>query len=259
LRGRVVVITGGGSGIGKALAMLCAGEGWRVAVLDRDAARADETAAEAARAGAARAMAIGVDVSREEEVRQALERVEREMGVATAVFAGAGIDRGGAEHELPGEVWRAVLATNLDGVFHTCKHSIAGMLRSGVGGSIVCASSPAAFVGFAAGGAGAYSASKGGVTALVRCLAVGYARHGIRVNAVVPGATETPMMWANVAAEDMDGLRGQVREEIPLGRLADPSEPARAALWLLSDAASYVTGSQLVCDGGILAKASISF
>lgn len=230
-----------------------------MAVVDVDEARAAEAAEEAGRGGAEKAMGVRADVANEEEVRAGLERVEREMGVATAVFAGAGIDRGGAEHELEGEVWRRVIATNLDGVFHTCKHSIAAMLRAGVGGSIVCASSPAAFVGFAAGGAGAYSASKGGVSALVRCLAVGYAKHGIRVNAVAPGATETPMMWGNVAAADVERLRGLVSGEIPLGRLAAPEEPARAALWLLSDEASYVTGSHLVCDGGILAKASISF
>jgi NAD(P)-dependent dehydrogenase (short-subunit alcohol dehydrogenase family) len=113
-------------------------------------------------------------------------------------------------------------------------------------------------VSFAAGAAGAYSASKGGISALVRCMAVDYAKYGIRVNAVVPGATETRLMWANVEPSAMPEMRRRICEEVPLGRLASPEEPARAVVWLLSDESSYVTGSHLVCDGGILAKACIS-
>ena len=111
---------------------------------------------------------------------------------------------------------------------------------------------------FASGGAGAYSATKGGISSLVRCMAVDYARHGIRVNAVVPGATETRLMWNNTDPADIDALRAQIGKEVPLGRLATPEEPARAVLWLLSAESSYVTGTQLICDGGILAKASLS-
>jgi len=92
----------------------------------------------------------------------------------------------------------------------------------------------------------------------VRCMAVDYARYGIRVNAIVPGATETPLMWNNVPPEDIARMRMQVSGEIPLGRLAEPEDPAKAVAWLLSDESSYVTGSHLVCDGGLLAKASIS-
>jgi len=125
------------------------------------------------------------------------------------------------------------------------------------GGSIVCVSSPLAVVA-TPGGSGAYSASKGGVSALVRSLAVDYARRGIRVNALLPGPTETDLMWATVSAEEIDSTRELVAGEVPLGRLATPEEVARAAIWLLSDEASYVTGAQLPCDGGVLAKASIS-
>ena len=125
-------------------------------------------------------------------------------------------------------------------------------------GAIVVCSSPAAFVAFASGGTSAYSASKGGVSALVRSLAIDYAQNGIRVNAVVPGPTETPLMWAAVPTSQREEVRQQVLREVPLRRIANPSEPAAAALWLLSDEAAYVTGSHLVCDGGVLAKASIS-
>ena len=104
----------------------------------------------------------------------------------------------------------------------------------------------------------AYSASKGGISALIRCLAVDYAPYRIRVNAIVPGATETALMWDNVPPQDIPALRATVHTEFPLGRLAEPEEPARAIAWLLSEQASYVTGSHLICDGGILAKGSIS-
>jgi NAD(P)-dependent dehydrogenase (short-subunit alcohol dehydrogenase family) len=140
----------------------------------------------------------------------------------------------------------------------TCKHALRAMLGAGRGGSIVCTSSPAASVALAAGGTGAYSASKGGVSALVRCLAIDYAGHGVRVNAVVPGATETPLMWVNVPEDEREQMREQINDEVPLGRLADPAEIGQAVVWLLSDASTYVTGSHLVCDGGILAKGSIS-
>ena len=168
------------------------------------------------------------------------------------------MDAGGFLHELPCETWKRVLDTNLTGIYLTCKYALRQILKAGTPGSIVCTSSPAASVAFAAGAAGAYSASKGGISALVRCMAVDYARYGIRVNAVVPGATETRLMWANVDPSAMPEMRRRICEEVPLGRLASPDEPARAVVWLLSDESSYVTGSHLVCDGGILAKASIS-
>jgi NAD(P)-dependent dehydrogenase (short-subunit alcohol dehydrogenase family) len=150
-----------------------------------------------------------------------------------------------------------VLATNLDGTFLCLQQALRQMMDRGRG-SIVCCSSPASFVAFAGDGAGAYSASKGGVSALVRTAAVDYARYGIRVNALVPGSTETPLMWANVAEAEQPAMRGVLAREIPLGRLAEPAEPAKAALWLLSDDAAYMTGAHLVIDGGTLAKGSVS-
>ncbi|HZT31029.1 MAG TPA: SDR family oxidoreductase [Bryobacteraceae bacterium] len=255
---RTIVITGGGSGIGRAVAMQCAARGDRVAVLDIAGDTAVEAAAAARAAGAAAAIGLACDVSREESVAGALSESERVLGPAWGVFANAGMDAGGFAHELPFETWKRVLEVNLTGVYLTCKYALQQCLKASRGGSIVCTSSPGAFVSFAAGAAGAYSASKGGISALVRCLAVDYARHGIRVNAVVPGATETRLMWANVAPEEIPRMRRQISAEVPIGRLASPDEPARAVVWLLSDESSYVTGSHLVCDGGILAKACIS-
>jgi NAD(P)-dependent dehydrogenase (short-subunit alcohol dehydrogenase family) len=255
---KTIVVTGGGSGIGRAVAKLCAKRGDSVAVLDINGDAAAESAEEALKAGAAAAIGITCDVSREEAVVSAFAESVKKLGPLYGVFANAGMDTGGLLHELPLETWKRVLDTNLTSVYLTCKHGLRHLLEGGKGGSIVCTSSPAASVGFAAGGVGAYSASKGGISAMMRCLAVDYARHGIRVNAVVPGATETKLMWANVAPADMPEMRKRICEEVPIGRLANPEEPARAVIWLLSDDASYVTGSHLVCDGGILAKACIS-
>jgi NAD(P)-dependent dehydrogenase (short-subunit alcohol dehydrogenase family) len=129
---------------------------------------------------------------------------------------------------------------------------------AGGGGSIVLCGSPAAQVGLGAGGATAYAASKGAVAAMTTSLAVDYASHGVRVNAVVPGPTETPLMWSNVPAARRAEVRSELEAQVPLGRLARPDEIASTALWLLSDASSYTTGSLVRCDGGVLAKASVS-
>jgi NAD(P)-dependent dehydrogenase (short-subunit alcohol dehydrogenase family) len=254
---RTVLVTGGGAGIGRAVAMFCAAHGDRVAILDIDGAAAKDTATAALTAGAAAALPVECDVSSEASVAHAFQE-SAVLGPPYGVFANAGMDAGGFLHELPFETWKRVLDTNLTGIYLTCKFALRQMLEAGTPGSIVCTSSPAASVAFAAGAAGAYSASKGGISALVRCMAVDYAKYGIRVNAVVPGATETRLMWANVEPSAMPEMRRRICEEVPLGRLASPDEPARAVVWLLSDESSYVTGSHLVCDGGILAKASIS-
>jgi NAD(P)-dependent dehydrogenase (short-subunit alcohol dehydrogenase family) len=240
--------------------MLCAARGDSVAVLDIDGCAAGEAAAEAEAAGAPAAIGVACDVSREESVASAYAETAKRLGPGSlyGVFANAGMDAGGFVHELPFETWKRVLDTNLNGVYLTCKYGLQHLIQGGTGGSIVCTSSPAASVAFAAGAAGAYSASKGGISALMRCMAVDYAPYGIRVNAVVPGATETRLMWANVDPAAMPEMRQRICAEVPLGRLANPDEPARAVVWLLSDDSSYVTGSHLVCDGGILAKASIS-
>lgn len=256
MRDRTVIITGGGAGIGRAAALLCAERGARVAVLDRDGDRAQEAADEARRHGAPAALGVYCDVSVEAEVEAAFAAVASALGAPRGLFCAAGIDAGALVHELTQELWDRVLDTNLRGTFLCCKHVLRSFLAGGLGGSIVCTSSPAATTAIA--GAGVYSASKAGISALVRCMAIDYAARGVRANAVVPGATETALMWANVAPGDIPHMREIIGREVPLGRLATPEEPARAAVWLLSDDAAYVTGSHLVCDGGILAKAPIS-
>ena len=254
---QTILVTGAGSGIGRATALLAARRGARAVVADIDAEAGSSCAEEITKAGG-EAMAVRCDVSDEQSVAELFRELSRHRLVPTGAVAAAGVDLGGFAHELPADRWHRVLAVNLTGAFLVCREALAAMLAAGQSGSIVLCSSPAAFAGFAAGGASAYAASKGGLSALTRTLAVDYARYGIRVNAIVPGPTETPLMWAAVADTDRAVLRTQIASQVPLGRLADPAEPARAALWLLSDEASYVTGSHLTCDGGVLARASIS-
>lgn len=255
----MTVVSGAASGIGRATVLLLGRAGYRVAVLDQDGAGADRTAREVLAAGAAAAAGFSCDVTSPSAVGAALDAAVSTLDAQpTGLFTSAGVDLGGPAHLLDVADWRTVLDVNLTGSFLLARAVIVRLLEAGAPGSIVLCSSPAATVAFAAGGGSAYAASKGGVSALVRTLAVDYAPRGIRVNAIVPGSTETPLMWAGVAPPDQEGLRAILRAEIPLGRLADPEEPARAALWLLGPDSSYVTGSHLVCDGGVLAKAAVS-
>ncbi|MDQ7905107.1 SDR family oxidoreductase [Phytohabitans sp. ZYX-F-186] len=165
----------------------------------------------------------------------------------------AGIEAGTPTHELTLEMWNNVIATNLTGTFLACREAIKAFRRAKRPGSIVCISSPWSFVAPRRGAAAAYASSKGGISSFVRALAVEYASAGIRVNAVTPGATETPLMWANVTGDQIEAVRTQIEREVPVGRLASAAEPAAAILWLLSSAAGYVTGANLTCDGGALA------
>ncbi len=254
---RTIIITGAGSGIGRATALACAHRGDQVVALDKNGDTAEATAQVCRESGAA-ALGLPCDVREEAQIREAFAQSADKFGPVWGVFANAGIDEGGALHELALEKWNNIVGTNLTGIFLTCKYGLQQMLAAGVAGSIVCSASPCGLVALPVGGVGAYSASKGGISALVRCLAVDYASRGIRVNAIVPGSTETGMMWNNVSKEEIERMRDQLNREIPLGRLAQPEDIARAVIWLLSDESAYVTGSQLVCDGGILAKASVT-
>jgi NAD(P)-dependent dehydrogenase (short-subunit alcohol dehydrogenase family) len=259
----VALVTGAGSGIGAAAALRALAGGARVAALDVDAAGLRALGDAAERAGSARPLALEVDVTDEAAVAAAIARCRDELGVPTRVLANAGIEVNGPAHDLPLAAWERVLAVNLRGCFLTARHAIGALLAAGAGGSIVCTSSPAAFVGFAGGGNAAYAASKGGVSALVRTLALDYASAGIRVNAVVPGATDTPLLVAAVEparrGAARDELIARARAEVPLGRMADPREIASAVAWLWSDDAAYVTGTHLVCDGGLMAKSANTF
>lgn len=263
MRDSSVVVTGAGSGIGRAVVLACASRGANVAALDIDFSRVRSVADAANAAGQGRVLAIECNVARESSVRRAFGRAVEVLGGFDGVYANAGIEVNSPLHDFQLDQWRRVIDVNLVGMFLTCREAFRHLIEARAGGSIVCTSSPSAFVGFAGGGNSAYAASKGGVSAFVRSAALDYAPHSIRVNAVVPGATDTPMLVSGLVGDQRDNelerIRAAAKDQIPLGRLGRPEEIAAAVLWLLSPESSYVTGAHLVCDGGLLAKGANDF
>jgi NAD(P)-dependent dehydrogenase (short-subunit alcohol dehydrogenase family) len=249
LDGKVAVITGAGSGIGRVAASLFAAEGAKVVVADIVADQAESTAREIEADGGS-ATAVTVDVSDEAEVERMVATALSSYRGLHVLFNNAGIfpDDDGGVLDTPPDTWQKVMEVNLKGVWLGCRAAIPAMLESG-GGSIVNVASFVALMG-AATAQIAYTASKGGVLAMTRELAVEYARQGIRANSICPGPIETPLLAELLS----DPARRQRRlVHIPMGRFGRPEEIARAALFLASDEASFVTGSALVVDGGITA------
>lgn len=246
---KIAVITGAGSGIGRVAATLFASEGASVVVADIVADQA-RTATEEIRSRGGSATHVGVDVTDAASVEAMVATAVTTYGGLHVLFNNAGIfpDDDGGILDTPPETWHRVMDVNLKGVWHGCRAAVPAMLDSG-GGSIVNVASFVALVG-AATAQMAYTASKGGVLALTRELAVEYARQGIRANSLCPGPVETPLL-AELLADPARRARRLVH--IPIGRFGRPEEVARAALFLASDDASFVTGSALVVDGGITA------
>jgi NAD(P)-dependent dehydrogenase (short-subunit alcohol dehydrogenase family) len=246
--GRRALVTGAGRGIGRATAERLAAEGARVAVVDID----DDAATEVARALGHSAVALAADVADEAAVEAAVAAAVDAWGGLDVVVANAAVQLTGADDRvdrLDAETWRRTLEVNLTGAFHTVKHGARALLAAG-GGAIVCTGSPAGHYGLASG-LDAYSASKAGVTGLARVTAMDLAGEGVRVNAVLPGITETPMnlWWMDDPAE-----RARTVASIPLGRPARPEEIAAVIAFLASDDASYVTGAVWTADGGLTAR-----
>jgi NAD(P)-dependent dehydrogenase (short-subunit alcohol dehydrogenase family) len=250
-----LIVTGATAGIGEAVARAALAAGVPVGLLGRNRERVEELQEELNGTGGPEALGLTADVSDERQVAEAVGMAAERLGPVRRLVTSAAIDRGGLLHELEPQDFDEVVATNLRGTYLACRACLPQMIESG-GGSIVCVSSPLGHVATPA--SGAYSATKAGIMALARSLALDYAAHGIRANALLPGPTETKLMWANVPPDEVAGMRETIKSEVPLGRLAEPAEVAQAAIWLLSDAAAYVTGAELACDGGVLAKASVS-
>jgi NAD(P)-dependent dehydrogenase (short-subunit alcohol dehydrogenase family) len=243
------LITGAGSGIGRESALLFAAEGAALLIADRDVA-AGEATARAVTAAGGRARFVATDVSRSDDVARAVAEAERAFGALHVVFNNAGIfpAEDGSPVDTPEAVWDTVMQVNLKSVFLGCKHGIPALLRAG-GGSIINTASFVALMG-AATSQIAYTASKGGVLALTREVAVEYARRGIRANALCPGPVDTPLL-AQLLADPAARARRLVH--VPMGRLAKASEVARAALFLASEDSAYVNGATFTVDGGITA------
>jgi len=247
LSGKVALITGAASGIGRESALLFAREGAKVVVADLDAKAGEAVSKEIASAGG-EAIALPCDVARASDVEAAVVAAEQRFGALHVVFNNAGIfpAQDGSPVDTPESVFDQVMAVNVKGVFFGCKYAIPALLRAG-GGSIVNTASFVAVMG-AATSQVAYTASKGAVLAMTREIAVEYARKGIRANALCPGPVNTPLLAELLAKPE---ARARRFVHLPMGRLAEAPEIARAALFLASDESSYVNGATFLVDGGI--------
>jgi NAD(P)-dependent dehydrogenase (short-subunit alcohol dehydrogenase family) len=246
--GRGILVTGAGSGIGRAAAQLFANEGGRVAVVDQDENEAQATVTSIRQAGG-EALAIGADVSREADCRGMVERALAAYGRLHVAFNNAGIGASGFAVADEEEVtWSRLIDVNLKGIFLAMKYEIPAMVSAG-GGAIVNTASVAGLVGER--GIGAYSASKHGVVGLTRTAALDYIGQGVRVNAVCPGATRTRIL-ANWFQDPK--VESFILSRHPIGRIAEPEEIARAVLFLASDDASFIVGQALAVDGGLTAQ-----
>jgi NAD(P)-dependent dehydrogenase (short-subunit alcohol dehydrogenase family) len=263
LEGRVAVITGGASGIGRACALRFAGEGANVVVADLQLDRAEETA-HAVRERGREALAVVTDTSREFDCEALADAAFARFDRVDAVVAAAGISHalyvsgqpraGGARAardashlaNKPLEHWEKVLSVNLTGVMLTDRAFVRRWIDAGIPGTIVNIASGAATLPMA--GSADYCVSKAGVWMLTKVLALEVARYGIRVNAIGPGFIETPM---TASARANETVRASMAASVPLGRFGQPEDIANTALFLASDEASYYTGEILFCDGGL--------
>jgi NAD(P)-dependent dehydrogenase (short-subunit alcohol dehydrogenase family) len=251
LAGKVAAVTGGGSGLGKAIAMLFSSQGARVAILDFDRGAGEEAAKSIAENGGD-ALFVEANVSKSSEVVEAFRSVAQHYGRLDILVNNAGISSAGTVLELTEEAWDRVVGVNLKGVYLCSKFGTVEMLKTG-GGAIVNIASVLGLVG--SEGEAAYCASKGGVIALTRAMALDFAPSNIRVNCVCPGSIMTPMFERIMgdSKNRQDALKRNAGK-IPLGRVATPEEVARMVLYLASDESSYSTGSVLPVDGGWTAR-----
>jgi NAD(P)-dependent dehydrogenase (short-subunit alcohol dehydrogenase family) len=247
LANKIAIITGAGSGMGRAASLLFAREGAKVTVADVDAKTGEETVAEINKAGG-EALFVPVNVADEAQVQRMVVATVERFGAVHVLYNNAGIMPAddGAVTDISEQTWDKVLDVNLKSAFFCCKYAIPEMIKAG-GGSIINTASFVALLGCTVP-QDAYTASKGGMISLTKSLAVQYARHGIRANAICPGPIETPLLRMLWTSEEE---RNKRLNRIPLGRFGTPEDIVYLALYLASDEASWTTGAVMVADGGI--------
>jgi NAD(P)-dependent dehydrogenase (short-subunit alcohol dehydrogenase family) len=248
LSGKVCIVTGGGSGIGRATAIRFVEEGARVTCIDINAEAVNATAKEIGED----AFPVQADVSDPAQVEAYTDETAERWGKVDIVFNNAGVNLPGVFHEQTDEVIDRTLAVNVKGVMHGCRAAIPHMLRGG-GGSIINTSSVNGLVAepFLA----VYAASKGAVIMLSKGVALDYVKQGIRCNAIAPGWVDTPINYAHAELlGGLDKVYASIDSFQPIGRPGDPREIANCALFLASDESSFVTGSVLVADGAMTAQ-----
>ncbi|RID98386.1 SDR family NAD(P)-dependent oxidoreductase [Simplicispira hankyongi] len=248
LKDKVALITGGSSGIGRAVALAWAREGARVVVSDTNRDGGEQTVAQVRGLGG-EALFVTADVSQPQDCEALVQRAVEKFGRLDIACNNAGI--GGPQAptaDYPLDGWAQVIGINLSGVFYGMKYQLPAMLKNG-GGAIVNMASILGAVGFA--GAPAYTAAKHGVVGLTQAAALEYSAQGVRINAVGPGFIHTPMISA---LEENQAVNGMLVAAHPIGRLGRAEEVAELVLWLASSKASFVTGSYYPVDGGYLAR-----
>ena len=251
LEDKIALVTGAGSGIGRASSLVLAREGAKVVVSDINAEGAEATLSTIKEMGG-EGVFVHADVSKPEDVQALVASVIHTYGRLDCAYNNAGIEgyMEGRLHEYPEDIWDRLIGINLKGVWLCLKYEIPRMLEQG-GGAIVNTASAAGLVGSRR--LAAYVASKHGVVGLTKAAALEYARDGIRVNAVCPGIIDTPMMDRLIAGRQ-DDYEATIPTRQPIGRLGTPEEIAESVAWLCSDAASLITGIALSVDGGFTAQ-----
>ena len=251
LDGKTALVTGGGSGIGRAASLAYANDGARVVVVDVNVEGGEETIQQIKESGG-EAILVHADVSNPKDTQAMVDQAVEAFGSLDCAFNNAGIS-GGRDRLLTADYreddWDRVLSINLKGVWLCMKSEIPQMLKQG-GGAIVNTASIAGLAGLS--GTVAYEAAKHGLTGLTKAAALEYAMSGIRLNAVCPGYIQTPLVQP--IFQENDGMEERVASRHPMGRLGEPEEIAQAVLWLSSDAAAFVTGHNMPVDGGYMAQ-----